>query len=240
MFGAQACTNPSGTASGGMCRKLGRVCCRPPDFNEFAINPDGKVGSQKRPVSTCAKCAGHSFELALFTPLGTSHKRDGSVLRLRRANRHSGPCNDTPDLRAEEPDRCHRRAAQPDCESTSGLIRPGRPRPRIGRLLMSGSRPLATELRTRLERAISAATFGSVFVRKCVAPKRIFIVPNGCSTVSRPTRTARDASRRCCTTSSRCSCSHRGIRRSGPVGALRLKRTLLTGCTLAACRPPRS
>jgi hypothetical protein len=25
-------------------------------------------------VSTCLKCAGHSFELALFTPLGTSHK----------------------------------------------------------------------------------------------------------------------------------------------------------------------
>ena len=25
-------------------------------------------------VSTCAKCAGHSFELAPFTPLGTSHK----------------------------------------------------------------------------------------------------------------------------------------------------------------------
>jgi hypothetical protein len=25
-------------------------------------------------VSTCLKCAGHSFELALFTPLGGSHK----------------------------------------------------------------------------------------------------------------------------------------------------------------------
>jgi hypothetical protein len=25
-------------------------------------------------VSTCFKCAGHSFELALFTPLGASHK----------------------------------------------------------------------------------------------------------------------------------------------------------------------
>lgn len=25
-------------------------------------------------VSTCVKCAGHSFELAMFTPLGTSHK----------------------------------------------------------------------------------------------------------------------------------------------------------------------
>jgi hypothetical protein len=25
-------------------------------------------------VSTCIKCAGHSFELALFTPLGSSHK----------------------------------------------------------------------------------------------------------------------------------------------------------------------
>jgi hypothetical protein len=25
-------------------------------------------------VSTCIKCDGHSFELALFTPLGASHK----------------------------------------------------------------------------------------------------------------------------------------------------------------------
>ena len=25
-------------------------------------------------VSTCTKCAGHSFELAPFTPLGASHK----------------------------------------------------------------------------------------------------------------------------------------------------------------------
>jgi hypothetical protein len=25
-------------------------------------------------VSTCAKCAGHSFELALFTPLGEARK----------------------------------------------------------------------------------------------------------------------------------------------------------------------
>ena len=25
-------------------------------------------------ISTCLRCAGHSFELALFTPLGTSQK----------------------------------------------------------------------------------------------------------------------------------------------------------------------
>jgi hypothetical protein len=25
-------------------------------------------------VSTCVKCAGHSFELAMFTPIGESHK----------------------------------------------------------------------------------------------------------------------------------------------------------------------
>ena len=25
-------------------------------------------------ISTCQRCAGHSFELALFTPLGTSQK----------------------------------------------------------------------------------------------------------------------------------------------------------------------
>ncbi len=25
-------------------------------------------------VSTCVKCAGHSFEVAMFTPMGESHK----------------------------------------------------------------------------------------------------------------------------------------------------------------------
>src|SRR3974377_663494 len=48
--------------------------------------------------------------------------------------------------------------------------------------------------RVRLEgstcSAISAATFGSVFIKKCVAPIRIFNVPNGCSTVSRRVRIA--------------------------------------------------
>src|SRR5882757_3625842 len=38
--------------------------------------------------------------------------------------------------------------------------------------------------------AISVATFGSVFIRKCVAPIRIFSAPNGCSTVSRRVRIA--------------------------------------------------
>jgi hypothetical protein len=41
-------------------------------------------------------------------------------------------------------------------------------------------------------RAISVETFGSAFVRKCVVPIRIFIVPNGCSTVSRHTRMSPD------------------------------------------------
>src|SRR5262249_29018396 len=38
--------------------------------------------------------------------------------------------------------------------------------------------------------AISAATFGNVVHRKCVAPMRIFMVPKGCSTVSRRVRMA--------------------------------------------------
>jgi hypothetical protein len=38
--------------------------------------------------------------------------------------------------------------------------------------------------------AISVATFGSRFIRKCVAPIRILSVPNGCSTVSRRWRMA--------------------------------------------------
>jgi hypothetical protein len=66
--------------------------------------------------------------------------------------------------------------------------------------------------------AISVATFGSVFIRKCVAPIRAFIVPKGCSTVSRRTRIACGFwSRRRCAASSTCSCSHRVIRRSLPV-----------------------
>jgi hypothetical protein len=36
-------------------------------------------------------------------------------------------------------------------------------------------------------KAISEATRGSVFIRKCVAPIRALIVPKGCSTVSRRT-----------------------------------------------------
>ena len=33
---------------------------------------------------------------------------------------------------------------------------------------------------------MSVATLGSVFIKKCVAPIRIFSVPNGCSTASEP------------------------------------------------------
>jgi hypothetical protein len=83
---------------------------------------------------------------------------------------------------------------------------------------ISGLVPTITRVRlyARTERAISVATVGSVLVRKCVAPMRAFIVPNGCSTVSRRWRMAfQFASRRNCTASSRCSCSHRGFRRSG-------------------------
>ena len=67
-------------------------------------------------------------------------------------------------------------------------------------------------------KAISAATFGSVLVTKCVAPMRAFIVPNRCSTRlatlahGEPVRI-----KALLHASSRCSCSHRGIRRSGPV-----------------------
>ena len=45
-------------------------------------------------------------------------------------------------------------------------------------------------LYARTESAVSAATFGSVFIRKCVAPMRSFIVPKGSSSVSRLWRIA--------------------------------------------------
>jgi hypothetical protein len=52
--------------------------------------------------------------------------------------------------------------------------------------------------------------FWQRLIKKCVAPTRAFIVPNGCSTVSRRWRMACGfASRRSCTASSRCSCTHR-------------------------------
>ena len=66
--------------------------------------------------------------------------------------------------------------------------------------------------------AISVATFGSVFIKKCVAPIRILIVPNGCSTVSRRVRIASGfLSSLPCTASTTSSCSHRVLRRCGPL-----------------------
>ena len=38
-------------------------------------------------ISTCLKCAGHSFELAMLTPMGESHKTlDRSLHRLRNTD----------------------------------------------------------------------------------------------------------------------------------------------------------
>jgi len=59
---------------------------------------------------------------------------------------------------------------------------------------MSGWTPMMFMTRVRLYastcRAISVATFGRRFIRKCVAPIRILSVPKGCSTVSRRWRIA--------------------------------------------------
>ena len=66
--------------------------------------------------------------------------------------------------------------------------------------------------------AISVATFGSVFMRRCVAPMRALSVPKGCSAVPRRARMASGfSSSRRCTASSTCSCSQRVMRRCGPV-----------------------
>src|SRR3984893_14140308 len=55
----------------------------------------------------------------------------------------------------------------------------------------SGWTPMMFMTRVRLYAstcmAISVATFGRRFIRKCVAPIRILSVPKGCSTVSRRT-----------------------------------------------------
>ena len=73
---------------------------------------------------------------------------------------------------------------------------------------------------------------------------RTLSVPNGCSTVSRRRRIACGlASRRACTASRTCSCSHRGMRRSGVRCALLLQRAaaarrrpVATLCTAPWCR----
>ena len=60
--------------------------------------------------------------------------------------------------------------------------------------------------------------FWKRFGEEVCRPMRAFIVPNGCSTVSRRWCMACGfLSRRFWTASKTCSCSHRVIRRSGPV-----------------------
>ncbi len=72
-----------------------------------------------------------------------------------------------------------------------------------------------------------------VFIKKCVAPIRAFIVPNGCSTVSRRWRIfSRCSSSRRCTASITCSCSHREISRSLAV----VQRCLMAQCYFAPRR----
>src|SRR6516164_7477213 len=69
------------------------------------------------------------------------------------------------------------------------------------------------------------------------APIRILSVPNGCSTVSRRRRMACGfPSRRCCTASSTFSCSHRLMRRSGPVVHLDLREQLGHAVVQCLCR----
>ncbi len=58
-------------------------------------------------VSTCLKCDGHSFELAMFTPMGESHKLtivqcSGCGTPIAVLDRASARCPD-------EPDHGHRR-----------------------------------------------------------------------------------------------------------------------------------
>jgi hypothetical protein len=65
---------------------------------------------------------------------------------------------------------------------------------------------------------MSACSLAVIVVALIGRMRLLFRLRTGCSTVSRRWRIACGfASRRCCTASSRCSCSHRVIRRSGPV-----------------------
>jgi len=70
-------------------------------------------------VSTCVKCAGHSFELAPFTPLGTSHKF--TIVQCSGCGAPIGVLDPTTGFQIEA-DRGHRREAQPDCEGAAELI----------------------------------------------------------------------------------------------------------------------
>src|SRR5262249_34571189 len=83
---------------------------------------------------------------------------------------------------------------------------------------MTFSTPTMLSTRVRLyvstQSAISVATFGNVLHRKCVAPILIFMVPKGCSTVSRRVRMALGfSSSRFWTVSKTASCSQRLIAR---------------------------
>src|SRR3546814_10966200 len=65
--------------------------------------------------------------------------------------------------------------------------RAGGPNPaRIAAIRGPVPRILMTRVRLQAStcRDISVATLGSLFIRKCVAPIRALMVPNGCSTVS--------------------------------------------------------
>lgn len=72
-------------------------------------------------------------------------------------------------------------------------------------------------LYARTFKLISVLTFGSLFIRKCVAPIHALSVPKGCSTVLRRTFAASGRLiSRLCICSSRSSCSHRLMKRYLP------------------------
>ena len=96
----------------------------------------------------------------------------------------------------------------------------------------------AAKLTVAWSSAISAATLGRCFTRKCVAPSRALIVPKGCSIVSHRTLIRPGfASSRVWTSSIRCSCAQRVIRRFLRRRALPLHRAgALTNCSMVpAC-----
>ena len=78
-------------------------------------------------VSTCLRCAGHSSELAMFTPMGESHKLTivqctGCGTPISVMDPASGPLLDL----LREPDHGHLNS---NCQSACGLILRREPEP---------------------------------------------------------------------------------------------------------------
>jgi hypothetical protein len=82
----------------------------------------GKKGTEDGSLDL-HRCDGHSFELALLTPIGESKKL--TIVQCSQCGTPIGVVDlaTAPQIETlEKPDRGDRRTAQPDCEGAAGMI----------------------------------------------------------------------------------------------------------------------